>query len=140
MPAALLIPTAGKLGGRRLGATTTTGQPACRLFFTEDTLQGFKFLIDTGAEVSVIPHTGRKLESNVTLRAANGTPIETFGHRCLEIDIGLGSTQSWNFVLADVPFAILGIDFLSFFNLSIDVSRQRLIAHPGDTGTTSTAH
>jgi len=54
------------------------------LLFVIDKITKNKFLIDTGAEVSVLPpsytdlHIGPK---RFSLVAANGTPIPSFGHR-----------------------------------------------------------
>lgn len=49
-----------------------------------------RFLLDTGAEISVLPHKMFKNTSNkndLILSAANGAIINTFGHRELLIDI-----------------------------------------------------
>jgi hypothetical protein len=45
-----------------------------------------------------------------------------------------GAAFSWNFLLADVQFPIIGIDFLRHFNLVVDVSSQQLLPSPGVTG------
>ncbi len=44
-----------KLPGQALAATSVPGQHTSRLFYIKDRLSGFKFLVDTGAAVSVIP-------------------------------------------------------------------------------------
>ena len=36
-------------------ATSVTGQQPSRLFYVTDSLTGLRFLVDTGAEISVIP-------------------------------------------------------------------------------------
>lgn len=90
-----------------------------------------KFLVDTGAEVSVIPPTPqdrRKLHNeSIHLYAANGTRIATFGERRLSLNIGLRRAFQWTFIIADVQQPILGADFLKQHNLLVDVKHNRLI-------------
>lgn len=71
----------------------------------------------------------------VKLFAANRSRIDTDGHKLLEINLGLRRGFRWKFVIADTASAILGADFLVFFNLLIDLRRRRLIDH--QTGLTS---
>ena len=81
-----------------------------------DKLSATRYLIDTGAGLSVLPpedidrpHKGK----GKNLRAANGSEIETYGERAVEMDFGLGRTYNWIFHVADVTTPILGIDFLT---------------------------
>ena len=53
MHLALLL--VGKRQGQVLMATSTPGLPPSRLFFVTDRCSGLRFLVDTGAEVSVLP-------------------------------------------------------------------------------------
>ncbi|CAE1285390.1 unnamed protein product [Acanthosepion pharaonis] len=86
------------------------------------------FLIDTGAQLSVVPPSPNftKTNSSVTLRAANGTNIKTFGEQSLTLDIGLRRTYQWIFTVADVKFPILGADFLAHYQLIVDLSQRQL--------------
>lgn len=98
--------------------------------FVPDIKSGQKFLIDTGAEVSVIPSTRvHRLSKNRenTLFAANGTIIETYGVTRLTLDLGLRRPFTWNFTIADTKYPIIGMDFLRNFNLLIDVKKNKLI-------------
>ena len=54
----------GKRPSQQLGATSAAGPTHSRLFYITDRASGLKFLIDTGAEVSVVPrsHTHRKTQ------------------------------------------------------------------------------
>ncbi|BHF78459.1 hypothetical protein SprV_0602157200 [Sparganum proliferum] len=61
------------------------------------------------------------------LQAANCSPISTFGNRSLTLNIGLRRSFSWIFVIADVPHAILGSDFLAEFDLLVDCRRSCLL-------------
>ena len=60
MHSALL--TVGKLPGQSLAVTNFTGQLSSRLFYITDHTTGLRFLVDTGAQVSVTPslHTERR--------------------------------------------------------------------------------
>nr|VZI03117.1 unnamed protein product [Spirometra erinaceieuropaei] len=59
--------------------------------------------------------------------AANCSPIPTFGSLSLTLNIGLRRSFTWIFVIADVPHAILGSDFLAEFDLLVDCRRARLL-------------
>lgn len=93
-----------------------------------DLHSGKPFLIDTGAEISVIPHdhSSRQL-SDVNLTAANGTRIKAYGPKTLNLDLGLSRTFTWTFEMADVSRAIIGADFLHYFGLLVDVRCHRLV-------------
>ena len=95
---------------------------------------GAAFLVDTGAEVSVVPLTFKSstIPSPLSLRAANGSFIKTFGQVSLTINLGPQRVFRWVFIVADVPFAILGIDFLRHFDLLVDTKRQRLFERPAN--------
>ncbi|CAH8623577.1 unnamed protein product [Dicrocoelium dendriticum] len=62
-----------------------------------------------------------------SLTAANGTPIATYGHRSLTLDLGLRRTFRWVFTFAEASFVIIGIDFLKHFDLLIDAKRQMIV-------------
>ena len=111
-------------------ATSTLGLPPSRLFFVTDRHSGWHFLVDTGAEVSVLPvsclpcpppPTGRPLQ------AVNNSSIATFGTESHTLNLGLRCTFRWVFLIADVQHAILGADFLHHFQLLVDVTNHRLV-------------
>ncbi|BHF77770.1 hypothetical protein SprV_0602088000 [Sparganum proliferum] len=110
-------------------ATTAAGpsRPS-RLFYINDKSSGLRFLVDTGAEVSVIPplRRHRLKPSQFSLQAANSTTISTYGQRSLTLDLGLRRRFQWVFIEADVKSPILGADFLSSFGLTVDVRHRRL--------------
>lgn len=104
-----------------------------------DLRSGKLFLIDTGAEISVIPHDHAAHQpSDVHLTAANGTRIRTFGPKTLVEDLGLSRTFTWTFEMADVSRAIIGADFLHYFGLLVDVRRHCLV-DPTDKRTVACA-
>ena len=75
--------------------------------------------MDTGADVSIIPAKpdDQKKKTTYKLYAANRTEINTYGYRSLELSLGLCRSLPWKFVVCDVPYAIIGADFLVNFNL-----------------------
>ena len=88
-----------------------------------------RFLVDTGAELSVLPATksDRRLPTSKSLQAANGTPISAYGHRSLTIDLGLRRKFQRVFVVAEVDQPILGADFLHAYHLLVDVRGKRIV-------------
>ena len=120
----------GKLvcGPAPVAAVSGASKPS-RLFYVVDRDSGTRFLIDTGAQVSVIRPRPEDLRSasSVNLVAANQTPIKTYGERSLTLNLGLRRSFTWVFIIADLPQSIIGIDFLQHFNLMVDPSGYRLV-------------
>ena len=90
------------------------------------------FLIDTGAAISILPAkfiNGITVSpSAVALATANGQPISVIGESELEIAIpNLRRTFTWNFVIAETTHALLGIDFLNHFDISINCKKKFIV-------------
>ena len=121
----------GKPPGQPLTATGVAGPSiSSRLFYVTDSSTGLKFLIDTGAEVSVIPPScadRQRQQDGLTLLAANNSVIATFGKRSLTLNLGLRRTFHWVFIIADVRHPILGADFLRHYSLLVDMAHGRLV-------------
>lgn len=99
-----------------------------RLFFVHDLRTNARFLVDTGAQVSVLPVGRLKPRASLLrLSAANGSPISTYGTRQCAVNLGIRRRYLWTFILADVPTGILGIDFLQHYGLLVDSRRLQLI-------------
>nr|VZH92784.1 unnamed protein product [Spirometra erinaceieuropaei] len=124
-------PKTGKPVSQRIDATVFSGSSGSgRTFYVCDTATRRRFLVDTGAQISVVPPTAadRRFPSpGLHLQAANCSPIPTFGRLSLTLNIGLRRSFTWIFVIADVPHAILGSDFLAEFDLLVDCRRARLL-------------
>lgn len=98
--------------------------------FIKDPTTNTTFLIDTGADISVIPNS-KNLSTTLAnldqpLYAANGTRIQTFGDTTLVLGLGLHRSFRWRFVIADVSQAIIGADFLQHFGLLVDFRNRKL--------------
>ncbi|KAG8174595.1 hypothetical protein JTE90_006043 [Oedothorax gibbosus] len=81
----------GKLTGPSLEGTSDHGQPK-RLFLV-DKSTGLCFLIDTGAEISIVPpqtsQERNRPPGKMKLFAANGASIPTFGEILLQVNLNL---------------------------------------------------
>lgn len=100
-----------------------------RLFVT-DNHSKMQFLIDTGADVSVLPASlsdKRRGANKFTLFSADGSPLPTYGEQLMDLDIGLRRKFRWPFILTTVEKPIIGADFLKYFNLLIDLRKKVLL-------------
>jgi len=78
--------------------------PANHRLTIQDQRSGRKFLIDTGAQISVVPanwYDKRRTSPGPPLYAANGTTIGTYGSRDVSLKLG-DSTYPARLVVADV--------------------------------------
>lgn len=99
-----------------------------------DRKSSLTYLIDTGADICVIPPTQRDKgnynsngKDSIFLFAANGTLIKTYGEKRLELNLGLRRSFIWTFIIADVKQPIIGADFIKHYGLLIDLANDRLI-------------
>ena len=120
-----------KLPGRSLAATSVAGQsPRGCLFFIHDHINSLRFLVDTGAEVSIIPPSRADRsagQGTFRLQAVNGSNIATFGVRSLTLNLGLRRTFRWVFIIADIQQPVVGADFLYHFGLLVDMRHSMLV-------------
>lgn len=92
-----------------------------------------KFLIDSGACISVLPKyvirnkKGIDFNCNFRLYAANGSVIKTYGTKTLTLDLKLRRPFTWTFVVCDVNQPILGVDFLNHHKLVVDINGRCLL-------------
>ena len=132
MPKTLQFFAAKKL----ICSTAAAGNPRAILgsfrLFIDDEKTTFAFLVDTGADVSVIPYNffGKVIkQAEHQLVAANSSPIATYGTKLVQLSIGLRRVFSHCFTLAEVNRPIIGADFLAKHDLWVDLKRKRLIDH-----------
>ena len=99
-------------------------RPSALLHLTPDSLSNIKFLIDTGADVSIVPATAsqRTLPPILHLYAANSTKIPVYSNRTLQVTSTSAIHSSGHTTLE-----ILGADFLRHFNLLVDIKGRRLV-------------
>lgn len=110
--------------------TADSGSPySSRRLFIFDPITQTKFLIDTGADVSVIPASFTKYEKHKPdhiITAANGSNINVFGTKLLKLSIGLRREFYHPFLVASVGKPIIGADFLNKYGLIVDIRNRRI--------------
>ena len=95
-----------------------------------DQVSNRRFLVDTGASYSILPHRSSLPASGPKLFGPAGQPIPCWGERLLQLrfqDLDF----EWKFLLADVAFPILGVDFLRAHKLLIDPVDNALLDSTG---------
>ncbi|XP_067141706.1 uncharacterized protein [Centruroides vittatus] len=103
--------------------------PKYSRLFVYDNKTGLNFLIDSGADLSIIPNRTKNQPTKVELYAANDSKISTYGTNVLELDLNLRRSFRWEFTIADVQKPIINADFLANFGLNLDI-RNRLLVDP----------
>ena len=91
VPTTMQLKSSGKFKSRSLIATLAIG-PRGTLFCVLDRNSGRRFLVETGAEVSVIPATNLDSLSNSStpsLVSANGSSIRTYGTHKVQNNLGI---------------------------------------------------
>ncbi|CAE1154392.1 unnamed protein product [Acanthosepion pharaonis] len=102
--------------------------PKSRLFYIRDKNPGFLFLVDIGAQISVIPAKSNMStrKTDYTLQAANGSSIQAYGETSLTLNLGFRRSFPWVFTIAQARTLILEVDFLAHFKLSVNMSSLSL--------------
>ncbi len=88
------------------------------LIFLTDELTNDRFLVDTGATLSIIPCTSNSSPSSPLLKGADGQSIPSWGftHKTVQFQ---GKLFISSFLQAAVAGPILGIDFLRKFKVKV---------------------
>ena len=119
-----LFTVVGKRPGRRSKKLiSTVGNSP--LLFVSDSCSGQRFLIDSGAEVSVAPFTSCRPPTS-TLKTADGRPVSCWGHTSVPVVIDGVNYGNQRFLKAAVQHYILGADFFFRTGVCIDVKQRRL--------------
>ena len=100
-----------------------------KLLYVTDKHNKCKYLIDTGAAVSVLPKSCANRTSDAAclpLDAANNTMRNTYGTCRRIVDVGLKRDYAWTFLIADVKQPIIGDDFLIHYSLLVHLKSRCL--------------
>ncbi len=111
----------GKLDRRR-GQVNALGG----LVFLQDDKSKQNFLVDTGAAVSVLPHTEPVAPTGPPLAGTDGKTIPSWGSVTRTLSFGL-RTFLCTFILAAVSKPILGTDFLAKHRLLVDPATGQVL-------------
>jgi len=124
--------TTGKRNGPSLNVANDYSLKTRRLFVTNKNTKINFLLINflTGANLYVYSRKfirGQRYKSDYELSAANGTIIKTYSTELLILNFGLRLDFTWSFVVAYVSKPIIGSDFLSSYELLVDLRNNKLI-------------
>ena len=98
-----------------------------KLLYVADKGHKCRYLIDTGAAVSVLPKScANGISGADSLVAANNSNIKTYGNCKRVVDVGLKREYPWTFIVADVQQPIIRADFLIKYNLLVDLRSRCL--------------
>ena len=94
--------------------------------------QEIKFIVDTGAAISIVPKRYLKgaviHPTNIAIVSANGQNIQCSGQATLQVVIhNLRRDFTWTFIIAETTKPLLGYDFLNNFGLLVDCTKHKLI-------------
>jgi hypothetical protein len=107
--------------------------PTKNLIFLKDSKNNFNFLVDSGASISILPHSSSAPPTGPHLVGANGDVVPVWGRRRQTVTFA-NQDFEFDFFLAAVATPIIGMDFLTKFELSIlPAKRQVLHAASGRT-------
>lgn len=122
--------TIGKLASTQATTGAEVDELSTYRLFIKDRNSGLNFLIDTGANISVLPVKMAEKRTRTPenyLYAANGSSIPTYGEKTVNLDLNLRRCYKWKLTTAAVSRPILGADFLRHYDLLVDLHGQRLI-------------
>ncbi|VUZ57382.1 unnamed protein product, partial [Hymenolepis diminuta] len=91
---------------------------------------GTSYLIDSGAEIFVLPPNFAEQTSSdhsLILTPANMSPVKIYGQKSVTLDRGLHGTFCWIFIISDVSKPITGADSFCHFSLLLNFSRTKLL-------------
>ena len=119
----------GKLAAQQEDAfTLPAGSTGSSLVYLQDKLSSRRFLVDSGASVSVFPAPSSTSTSGVKLLTADGSTLSCSGSRIIPLHFGSCSFE-WLFQLAPVFVPILRVDFLRHHNLLLVVANQKVFSN-----------
>jgi hypothetical protein len=99
---------------------------AGQLLYIVDEQSGRRFLVDSGASLSLLPHLSSAPGDSNRLLGPTGKPIASWGGEAVQLSFG-GRAFPWQFLRAAVAFPILGLDFLKHHQLCLDAAGGKLI-------------
>ena len=115
--------------GPHVRAAAVARQASRRLFIVD---KGWKihFLVDTGADISILPakfkHKCAREPTSLRLQSADGSDIRVFGQITVTLNLGLRREFKWTFIVAEVTNAIIGADFLEHYGLCVDIKNKKI--------------
>jgi hypothetical protein len=106
---------------------TFSGQ--AKLCFIRDEMSQKDFLVDTGAAISLLPFQSTTAATGPQLQAVNKQAIKTWDFVNTAVKFN-GGEYRFAFLRADVPFTIVGLDFLRYFGMQVNPSSLAILIAP----------
>jgi hypothetical protein len=120
------VQAALRQGGKLNVPARLNAVDAWMLVHVQCQLTGRRYLVDTGATFSLIPHKSSEPQArHPRLIGPGGQPIRCWGEERLQLQFS-GRLFMWTFIKAEVTFPILGVDFLRANCLSVSVATNQL--------------
>ena len=116
---------AGKLVSHHAKWAAPVMTKSCSLPHIKDKESGLLFLVDSGAEISLMKP--KNLQASNALVTVNSAPIAIFGSRTMYISFDKVTTFCWIFVITDVSNNIIGADIFKTLGLSFDFDPMKLV-------------
>jgi hypothetical protein len=113
----------GKLKGQEHVNAVVPGH----LLHLTDDISHRRYLVNTGVAYSLFPHSSSAGATGPSLCGPSGSPIHCWGEKRIQLSFR-GQRFSWNFLLAEVDFPILGVDFLRHHRLAVDAATGQLVS------------
>jgi hypothetical protein len=89
--------------------------PTKNLIFLHDSKNNLKFLVDSGASISILPHSSPAPSTGPQLVGTNGKLVPAWGRRCQTVCFASHNFE-FDFFLAAVATPIIGIVPLLLFS------------------------
>ncbi len=114
------------MGGKLKGQERVNAVVPGHLLHLTDDISHRRYLVDTGAAYSVFPHSFTAAAMGPSLRGPSGHPICCWGEKRNQLSF---SRQQFllDFLLVEVDFPILGVDFLRHHRMAVDAASGQLI-------------
>jgi predicted aspartyl protease len=109
--------------------TISTFSGCAKLCFIWDEKSGQDFLVDTGAAISLLPFQSAAAVTGPQLQAVNKQAIKTWNFVNTAVKFN-GWEYIFAFLRADVPFPIVGLDFLRYFGMQVNPSSPAILIAP----------
>ena len=109
--------------------TIGLGKTSSKRLHIRDRNSGLVYLVDTGSDVSLLP-VEKKLKRvpvSGSLFAANDSRIHIYGEKRISPNLNLRRDFPWNFYVAEIPYPIIGADFLAHYRLIPFLHESRLV-------------
>jgi predicted aspartyl protease len=109
--------------------TVHTFSVNAKLYYVRDEVSGKDFVVDTGVTLSLVPFQSTATAMSPKLQSVKGQAIKTWNFVNTAVKFN-GLEYTFAFLRADVPFPIIGLDFLKFVGKQVNPSSAAILIVP----------